>query len=383
MGLFFNDRSFEYETKRALTYASAQGAAIGEIIEICNKIELGNFDSWYSQWQIMANKLEKYADKLTHNGHDKSASDFYLRASNYYRNAEFFCYKTEEKRMVSYEKSVSTFQSAMSLMQLNFEAVTIPYQDYTMNGYLYINHVDAPTLIFIGGYDSTAEELYFAGGFAAIERGYNLLIFDGPGQGGVLRTQNKVAEYDFEKPIAAAIDYLEDYKHISASNFIGLLGMSLGGYYAARAAAFEKRIDACILFDVFTDVWSSIASKNPTLESDPQQYGKSDSHDKWMLQNGLWVFGVDKISQLKEKVEKFNILPVAHQITCPMLLQYGTNDMFVTEDQVALLASELTCDYRTHIFDNEFGGQEHCRAGNSSLSAQVMFDWLDTIVERR
>lgn len=187
-----------------------------------------------------------------------------------------------------------------------------------------------------------------------------------------------MARHDFEGAITAAINFLENEKNVNDSSFIAIMGMSLGGYYAARAVAMEKRIDACILFDVFTDVWSSIVHKNPQLASHPDLYGQGDNYDKWMLQNGLWVFGAHDIYDLQKKVKSFNILPVAHKISCPILLQYGTNDIFVSNEQLDLLKESLTCEYKEVIFDNEFGGQEHCRAGNLPLATQVMFDWLDT-----
>lgn len=191
MGIFFNDRSFEYETIRTLSYSNSQGATFGEVVEICKNIEAGNFSSWYDSWSRMAFDICNYADNLKNSKHYQSASEFYLRASNYFRNSEFFLRDYETKRLKCYQKSVDAFREAMSLSDSHCEAVKISYEDYYMNGYLYFYDVNLPTLISIGGYDSTAEELYFSGGRAAIERGYNLLIFDGPGQGGVLRIQKK------------------------------------------------------------------------------------------------------------------------------------------------------------------------------------------------
>ncbi|TKH42627.1 alpha/beta hydrolase [Paenibacillus terrae] len=384
MSIFFEDQAFEFETIRTLNYYNYQGAELGEVQGVANRITEGDFGSWYKEWYDMAEKVSALANKSLQGKHTVSAKEAFLRASNYYRTAEFFLKNDEPIRMECYKKSVDTFRQALQLMDEHGEPINIPFEDGYLSSYLFTVGKDAPTLIFVGGYDSTVEELYFAGGAAALKRGFNVLIFDGPGQGEAIRIQKTVARYDFEKPISAALDYLQDHTVIDTNQFVALLGMSLGGYYAARAAAFEKRINACILFDVFTDVWESISQKNPMMEKLASSPGtitldssRLDANTRWLIQNGFWVFGCKKMSELPAKIKPFTVKGIANLIECPTLLLVGTHDHFVTEDQLTYLKDHLGGPYDVHIFDTTFGAQEHCQEGNHSYAHQVMFDWTE------
>lgn len=105
-----------------------------------------------------------------------------------------------------------------------------------------------PLIVFVGGEDSTLEELYFALVPAAHRRGYGVLTYEGPGQGAALREHGPFFTPQWEKPNAAVFDaYLGSH---AKPSLIVLVGMSMGGYLAARAAAFEPRIDAVVSFDV-------------------------------------------------------------------------------------------------------------------------------------
>ena len=95
-----------------------------------------------------------------------------------------------------------------------------------------------PTLIVHGGFDSTLEELYTFAAAPALQRGYNCLTFEGPGQGGVIRKKKIPFRFDWEKVVAPVMDYAVDRKEVDVQ-CIGLMGISMGGYLAARAAAFR------------------------------------------------------------------------------------------------------------------------------------------------
>jgi pimeloyl-ACP methyl ester carboxylesterase len=122
-----------------------------------------------------------------------------------------------------------------------------------------------PTLIAHGGFDSTLEELYSSAAAPALERGYNCLTFEGPGQGCVIRKQKIPFRYDWEKVVAPVIDYAINRKDELGidPNRIALMGISMGGYLAARAAAFEHRISACILYNGVYDGYDAVASSFP------------------------------------------------------------------------------------------------------------------------
>jgi len=204
MKFYFKDQAFSFELLRAASYAGYQGAEIGECLATAANIKEGDFNSWFNEWEKTAKRVEEIGEKCLAGGHIISGREALLRASNYYRTAEFFLKVTDSRRDENYIKSVKTFQKAMSEMDFHYEIVKIPYGNSYMTGYFYRavdydkNNLPRPTLIFIGGFDSTAEELYFCGAAPAIKRGYNCLIFDGPGQGETLRIQKIPTRVDYE-----------------------------------------------------------------------------------------------------------------------------------------------------------------------------------------
>ncbi|WP_422661297.1 alpha/beta hydrolase family protein [Paenibacillus sp. EC2-1] len=232
-------------------YAAFGGADVGECLSTAYRIEEGNFESWYEEWLKTATRTHREAEESSRQGNKISAREFYLRASNYYRTAEFFLHgNPEDSRILeTWSLSRSTFRHALSLLDHHWEIVSIPYEDTELPGYLYLagNH-PGPVLIVHGGYDSTAEELYFQVVTSALERGYHCLVFEGPEQGAVIREQRVPFRHDWEAAVTPVVDYLTKRPEV-ISDKIALMGISLGGYLAPRAAAYEHRLAACIAND--------------------------------------------------------------------------------------------------------------------------------------
>ncbi|PYE47620.1 alpha/beta hydrolase [Paenibacillus barcinonensis] len=398
MKLYFEDQAFSFELLRAVTYAGYQGAEIGECLATASRIEEGNFESWFIEWAKTADRTYQTALDCLHKQHKVSAREAFLRAHNYYRTGEFFLDGTDERRMNNFDKSVQAFEKGMELLDSHYEIVNIPYGDTALKGYFYGAVEDRkhaltkrPVLVFIGGYDSTLQELYFCGAAAAIKRGYHCLVFEMPGQGEALRKQNLVMRHDAEVPVKAALDYLETRQEVDHAR-IALLGMSLGGYFAPRAAAFEDRIKACIAFNVFYDTFDSTLNLNPQLaqvlqlpEEEREQMlafaEQNNSNLRWMLNNGKWVFGLNHRYELFDEMKKASLKGIAGHIKCPILLTMGETDHFVSTDQLQALLDEIKAPKTVRVFTIEEGAEEHCQEGNHALFHQVMFDWLDEIFE--
>lgn len=195
-------------------------------------------------------------------GHRVGAREALLRASNYYRTAEFFLREhpatDPEVRLLS-TRSRETFAQAASLLDNPVVPVSIPYEGTTLPGYLFLvddSGTSRPTVIYNSGYDSTLEEAYFAVGAAALSRGYNVLAFYGPGQGAALRVQALVFRPDWEKVVSPVVDFALTRPEIHPEA-IALFGYSLGGLLVARAAAYEQRVAALILDDGLYDLYGS------------------------------------------------------------------------------------------------------------------------------
>lgn len=400
--LFFKDPSLYFEFMRIIGKTTEHGADIGESIYTAKQVsENGNLmetlKSWHDQWKKLAERIEKIGYDCLAKGHKISARDAYLRATEYYRTAEFFLHtpdKSNEKE-INYlsKKWHECFDHVINLSGLKIEKINIPYQNTTLPGY-YIKGISkektAPTLIMHSGFDGTAEELIVFYGFDAVRRGYNFLVFEGPGQGRVVREQKLFFRPDWEKVVTPVVDFALTKKETDPKR-IALYGVSMGGYLAPRAAAYEHRLAACIanggIYDVFE---ANISGSNLTKEQavdiilhqpemvDQMSYQamKFDVQQYWGINHGMWAFGVNRPSKVLEKEIDYNLSSCVDKITCPTLVIDVDNEQFFAS-QAQKLFNALTCPKTLIVFKKEEGADLHCQIGAQLLSNQRIFDWLD------
>ena len=392
MKLHFNDPTFSFELLRAAGYGLYGGSDIGEVLATATQIHEGDFESWYVVWQRTAARVEALAAYALHGGHRLDAGQAFLRASNYYRTAEFFLAPDDPRRMVTFEKSRTTFWQFLELSGLCVERVRIPYEGTTLPGYFYrVDDSRAPrrTLLSLGGFDSTGEELYFFAAAAALQRGYNVLTFEGPGQGEPLRVGQLPTRPDYEVPVRAAVDYLWTRPEVDRER-IALMGSSMGGYYAPRAAAFEPRVKALISHGVFFDWWATQVKTKPALGFLVSKWKsprgvqavlnvamRFNSELRWSVKNTMWVLGVQNPVEMIREVQRYSLKDAAGLIRQPTLILHGEKDHFIPQEQVDLLCAALKAPKTLRVFTEEEGAEEHCQIGNMMLLHQVLFDWLD------
>ena len=246
-----------------------------------------------------------------------------------------------------------------------------------------------PLIVICGGFDSTLEELYFVVVAAGLERGYSVLAYEGPGQGSIIREQGIPFTHEWEKPTAAILD--EYFRMHPQPAKIVLVGMSMGGYLAPRAAAFDKRIDGVVAFDVFFDFGAISSRSVPPAAFWLGRHGlgfllnaivkiKSAFSPglKWALLNSSWVMGTSGVLETAEALRAYTLHDVAQRITGDVLILAGENDHFVPFEQVHQFGSSLTHarSVTSVIYDRESGGAEHCQLGAVTLWHAALFDWL-------
>lgn len=390
--IFDTDESFSFETLRAVGYAAYAGADIGEVITTAERVTPGDWESWYREWRALADRIAAIADKCAADGHAGSASSAYLRASNYYRTAEFYLRDdpSNDPRVADTSaRAIETFRSAPEI-QAQWTQVRIPYEGIQLHGYyLNVGRDDpGPTLLAHGGYDSTVEELFFAVGEAARRHGWNCLIFEGPGQGAALRVDKLPFRYDWEAVVTPVVDFAITLRGVDPER-IALLGMSMGGYLAPRAAAFEHRIAACVAYDgVLSMAAVFTGALPPGLDSEQRvaamdhlfaHRAQAPSSQRWAVSNALWVFKGATTQELLDEVAKYDLTDVADQITCPTLVCEAENDQFFA-GQPSLLYEALRCPKTFLTFTAAEGAGEHCHEGALTLFHQRLFDWLDDTV---
>ena len=308
----------------------------------------------------MAHRILSRADTSFGEGHLVSAREAYLRASTYFRTAEFYLHgNPADPRILSESRaSQKAYAQAAKLTGSTREPMDIPYEGTTLPGYFY--KVDnsgkpRPTLIFIGGFDLSLEELFYFGGARAVRRGFNCLTFDGPGQGAPIREQKLPLRYDYEAVVTPAVDYALNRPDVDSDN-LALMGMSLGGYFAARIVAFEHRFRAAIFFDGVYDFSKSIRAMAPKeaiaaldagdavdCEKIVQKRMLIDTNLRWTMTHGIWEFKALNISDFITRTAQFSIEGIVEQIQCPCPVLEAESDMFF---QASRRKSTMRCELR-------------------------------------
>jgi dipeptidyl aminopeptidase/acylaminoacyl peptidase len=345
-----------------------------------------------------AQQREKAGDDFLARGRTISARQEFFKASNYYRAAEFFLHTNpEDPRIVSvWKKSRDSFLKAAKLTGHPIILVDIPFEGTTLPGYLCLvdkSGTKRPLLIVHSGFDGTKEELYFETAYFAVKRGYNVLLFEGPGQGEVIRIQKLPFRPNWETVVRPVVDYAVTLKEVDAER-IALMGISFGGYLAPRAAAFEKRIKACIANGGVYD-FHMTARLTPEEEKclDTQQGAeeidkaiydkmKSDPSFRWVMANGMFTFHAKSPSDWLKMTRPYTMKDVAAKITCPILIVDSEGDKFMPGQALKLYNALVSHRKDYMLFTKEEGAEEHCQMGALLISNARILDWLDDIMMR-
>jgi len=401
--LVFTDQEFAFELRRTIAASYSGEADIGECLATASRIKEGDFESWYSEWKNTADNFRAAGDESLAAGHRVTAMEAYYRAATYYRTAEFFLHgnPTDPRIVETWEKSRDTFRDALSLDAIPYEIVAIPYENTTLPGYFYkidYSGKTRPLLIVQTGYDGCQEELHpYA--IEGIKRGYNVLTFEGPGQGQVIRIQHIPFRADWENVITPVVDYAVTRSDVDSSR-IALWGISLGGYLAPRGASSEPRISALIadggLYDVggrlLAGMQEDKTSAGMTREdlkgyllSDPEDFNngiraamEKSTNMRWLNENGMFVFNKSSPALFWADYMDFSLVGRAENIRCPTLVTGGSADNFDPGAREAQnLYNHLACDKELIIFTDEFGAESHCQIGAFAQSFGNKYDWLD------
>ena len=396
--LFPDDVQFWFETQRIFGAAEYGGSLFGEVLAASSRIKAGDYDSWYDAWNDTAERIAKEARDQLSRGHRISARDSFLRASTYYFSSEFFLHGNPKDPRVAraYKQSVDCYQRAAELFDPPITPVEIPYEGTTLPGYLHrVDRSDKrrPLLIMHTGFDGSAEEMHVSGARAAIERGYNVLAFDGPGQYGPVHRAGMPFRPDWEKVVTPVVDFALKQPGVDPKR-IALLGISMGGVLAPRAAAFEKRLAALIANDGVYDYAAAglaavpperrekfiaglKAEQAPAIDQMLAGLMKQSPTARWAFSHGMYATGTTTPRAYMAKTLDYNVKDgIAEKISCPTLVCEAEDDLFF-KGQPQELYDHLTCKKTRVKFTKAEGAGAHCQVGASRLSFARMFDWLD------
>ncbi len=328
-------------------------------------------NAWWEEWSAMASSLEQTADARAREGHDATAGNYYLRAGNYYYTGERFLPPGEEK-LAMYRQALHCYQAGLRRRYPNIEFVEVPYEGQSLPAYFMKadTQAPAPTVVLFDGMDNCKEMSVLFAGLEFAKRGMHTLAIDGPGQGEALRLRNIYARYDYEVPAKAAYEYVAARPDVVPSS-VAVMGYSFGGYYAPRAAAFEKRYAACVAFGA---MHQDLYGRQRAMRQDQLDHPEKISQSHFQMQ---FILGAPTPDAAVEMTKRFTLDGVADKITCPLLVVHGINDRIVPVDAAQALYDAAGTSVKTlKIFYPEEGGAEHCQVDNLQVGVDYIADWL-------
>jgi pimeloyl-ACP methyl ester carboxylesterase len=388
-GRFFKNQTYHHAVLRALNQVATHGADISEVLQATTRMRAGDEQNWYAEWTALGDRNMARARSIRN---QQSRGEALLRAHTYYARAAFYLPWDDPKRPASYDLNRKVFYEGLDTLGVAYEKIDVPYGANTLKAVYYPapKPVNGPLIVFHGGYDTIVEELYFFLAAAACARGYSVLTFDGPGQGAPLREQGLQFTHEWEKPTSAVLDaYLAAHERPEK---IVLIGLSMGGYLAPRAAAFEPRIDGVVSYDIGYDIHAAFMSGVPAILARLRRIGlgklvdklaafaaRSNPNLKWALSNGRWTLGASGLGELLDAVGPYTLEGVARRIRQDVLILAGAEDQFIPLGQVAQFQRALVNarSVTTKVYDRASGGHEHSQLGAPTLWQADFFDWIE------
>ena len=355
-----------YQFRRGLGETQEGGGSVSEVMQAASRMIPGSLESWHVEWMRIGDRNWQRGLAEEKARHVRTAMNCFLRAADYYRQAEFHLEPDDPRRLPTFEAMEACSKKFIGHLNPKGEVVDIPYEPGKPMCAYFVRApfpvAKQPVLICMGGLDSIKDEMWFMQAHGCLQRGISVLMIDGPGQGGTLRHHGVVNRADTEVPIGKCIDWLEQRADVDPSR-IAVCGSSLGGYYAARAGCYEHRLAACISHGAVWDVHEMWSEKND---------------DFGLAMHIRWVFGKPTMKDAMEKARAFTLKGHLEKMRCPYLILHGGHDILtVTAAKNAYeYAMKHGVQATMRVLDPDETGAEHCQHDNPTIGQEILCDWL-------
>lgn len=390
---WYQEHTYHFQALRALQYAPYQAADANEVLTAVGNTVEGDHESWYRAWDDVAMAVERMAGTYSDRRDRASAL---LRAHNYVRTAEFFLPGSDPRRLEAWRRQTMHFETALNLLGVRREKLRVPYQGKLLNAVFYPadEPVDAkkPLIVGFNGWDGTITETYFRLVPEGTKRGYNVLVYEGPGQGSVLREHKLLFTHEWEKPNSAVLDaFIARYGEPTK---IVLFGESLGAVLAMRAAAKDPRVDGVVAFGVMYDALEISTLQTPWVVGWLYEHGyrgvlnfalrkaaRVDAMVGWGLGHAQWTMGIPDEAGALDSMRNYHVRDVLGDITGDVLLMEGAADHFlVVSDQRGRTKQGLVKARSVSevVFPPGEGAEEHCQIGALLQMQAELFRWIES-----
>ncbi len=385
--VFLRDPSYDGQLARSMSAAYAGAADLGEVLAAARAVGGLSGDNWYEAWNATADRARATADSAVVAGEWVTARAAYLRAGEYYRQACYFIRSdpSDARMLQAWSDHVAAYTAAFARLDAGpelVERVDVPYDGTTLKAWFFAPDDDRrprATLLTPAGYDSTAE----AGWVDvpdALARGYNVVSFEGPGQGEALYVKKLYFRPDFEHVLGQVVDWFSRRSDVDASR-IGLVGRSFGGYLAPRGATAEHRIAALVCDPAQPDMGAKVPAPGRAsavaerVVNGQMRFSKDRSE---FFRARMSAHGISDVGQYFEVLRTFTMIDKAAEITCPTLIVESDNDFAGGAGQI--LYDRLRCPKRIIRLTAAEGADGHCAGLGQQVWAAAVYSWLDGVL---
>jgi len=370
------EANFNYQLNRVINW---DGGRLEDVEKVSGKIH--NSDDWKRE-------LISIGDEAMKEGRTDNAIA-------YYRMSEFFMYDGDPDKRKYYEKATKLFYEYYADFfegeNPRIERYDVPYENVKLPVMHVVPYGESKgTILIHGGNDSYFEEFLFTVLYMQ-EQGFEVYMFEGPGQGGVMRVQGMHFTHEWEKPVKVILDYFK-------LSDVTIIGISLGGYLAPRAAAFDKRITKVVAWSIFPCFQDILVSMQPQgtqrafhilmkLHARPLLnlvFGKKAKKSPiidWGIKHGCYAYEAKDAYSYAKKLKLYDIAPVADQITQDMLILGASGDHFIDYHligkEINMLRNVRSLTFR--LFTDKEEAENHCNVGNGKLAIDEILSWITRI----
>ena len=347
-----------------------------------------HLNRWYSLGYLPKGDLEKLGhgnrdtndlkQVLIQYAEEMKTEDRFLESAIGYRAAEFFTHPKDEDKLRLYDQFQAAFYHAIKDQE--FERFLIPYQAGSLPALRFSPKNSKGTILVHGGLDSFLEELFTAA-YYLFAAGFEVIIFDGPGQGAALRKSNLYMTHRWEEPVSAVLDYF----HLDD---VTLIGLSLGSYLALRAAAFEKRISRVVTYDVFIydqhgsgfqgalyKFFLNYPSAYNWVAHTAMRISPAADH---LISQWMDILNSSTPAEYIAQMQYYSVSGIADRVHQDVLILAGDEDHMIPlkelqKHQEGLVNARSITE---RIFSADEHAENHCQVGNIKLALDVILDWI-------
>ncbi|KAF2728111.1 putative hydrolases or acyltransferase [Polyplosphaeria fusca] len=400
-----SDSTFHFDMMAPFGLAIAGGSDVGPMLGIAQDIEAGNMESFTQQFYKLASQTKAQAEDPDNSYDAVNVRDTWFSASTYFRKAaNYILANWSDPRIDDFwAEQTAAFDRGLAALPTPGSRVRIPATggNFTVEAVWYAASENdqatrAPTLIVGNGFDAAQEDSFHVYCVPALARGWNCITYEGPGQPTVRRNQNIGFIPEWELVVAPVVDFLlREKAHLVDPDMLALVGNSLGGYLAARAAAFEPRLAAVLLVDGMWDFSAVFFNGLPAPLVAMFEAGNHSDFDAgvselrrsanvstevaWGIDQGLWAFNTHSPSDMVMQSTQYRVQGFIDKIMVPVFVGDAEFDGFF-DGQPQLVSDALGDKATLHKFTGVAG--YHCQVGAGQELARVLFAWLNKTLGR-